>query len=145
LKSLSPVTIKAALTTSKTSSHAANFRRVAAELGRFARFCCLRASCRGRKSKLLEAVAPDGGAGRERASGIRLAKEILSGGGRACLSPQPPGASGKFQQDEALEQDARVVHGSNINSASKSCGKLKAMPFAQIFVAATAGFFAAGK
>jgi hypothetical protein len=52
---------------------------------------------------------------------------------------------GKSQQSEALEQDARVADGSNINSARESCGKLKAKPFASIFVAATAGFFTAGK
>jgi hypothetical protein len=54
-------------------------------------------------------------------------------------------AVAKFQQAEALKQDTRAAHGSNINAMRESCGKPKATLFAPIFLAATAGFFAARK
>jgi hypothetical protein len=76
---------------------------------------------------------------------IRQAIEAVTVRCRAYpLAATAPGA-GKPDRGEALALDARVSHGSNINALCESCGKPKAAAFAQIFVAATAGFFAAKK
>jgi hypothetical protein len=144
-KDLRPITIKAAPTGHRTPSVAANLRRVAAESRRFKPFALPAHRCRDEKASRLKRLSLMDACDTITADKfVKRLKPLPSVAGQLAR-PQPLQAPKNPNRREALEHDARLAHGSNINSASESCGKLKATPLASIFHAATAGFFAAGK
>jgi hypothetical protein len=145
LKGLSPVTIKVACEAPQTSSLAANFRRVGQNRGDLRDLVASGDLIAVEKASFCKQLSLKGPQAASARAGFTCRGKHLAAMAAPAFRRNPPSGFRKFQRPEALKQDARATHGSNINAMRESCGKPRATSFWPIFLAATAGFFAARK